>query len=145
MPPLLPLMPLPPHIQAKLAEAGLVAKFAALGVGHVWWLPKKYVRYRAPEKDRYCLLVALEGSPVARVHFVAGTTKGATGPTLAVTAGEVGTGEDTEFDFDRSFAVEADAVIREGLWKGELPKVRLPEVEAKIAASRLVAVQRLTT
>jgi hypothetical protein len=137
-------MSFPPHVQAKLAQAALEAKIAALAVGHVWWMPKEYDRYRAPEKDRYCLLVAVEGNPVARVHFVAGTTKGATGPTLAVTAGEVGTGDETEFDFDRGFAVEAAVVVTDGKWKGKLHDDRLPEVKVKIAASTLVAVQRLT-
>jgi mRNA-degrading endonuclease toxin of MazEF toxin-antitoxin module len=144
VPPLLPSMSLPPHAQAKLAQAALAAKLAALVIGHVWWLPKKYVRYRPPDKERPCLIVALEGDPVARVHFVAGTTKGATGPTLAVVAGEVGTPEDTEFDFDRSFVVEATDVINDGAWAGQLPDERLLEVTVKIAASTLIAVQRLT-
>ena len=144
-PPPLPSMSLPPSAQAKLAQAALEAKLNALAVGHVWWLPKQYVRYREPEKGRWCLVVALEGEPVARVHFVAGTTKGASGPFLAVKADEVGNPEQTEFDFDRSFAVAAADVIKDGKWSGELAEDRLEEVKVKIAASTLVAVQRLTT
>src|SRR5205823_3851822 len=94
----LPAVALPPNALAKLAAAKLEAEIRALSLGDVWWLPKEYVDYAKPEKDRYCLLVALEpkgGGLPARAHFVAGTTKGATGPALAVVAWEVGTGEDT--------------------------------------------------
>jgi hypothetical protein len=138
-------MSLPPSAQAKLAQALLESKLAALAVGHVWWLPQEYVRYREPEKGRWCLIVALEGDPVARVHFVAGTTKRATGPRLAVKAREVGQPENTEFDFDRSFAVNAADVVRDGKWAGQLAADRVDEVTTKIAASTLVAVQRLST
>lgn len=137
-------MSLPPSAQAKLVQALLDSKLAALTVGHVGWLPPRYVRYREPEKGRWCLIVALEGEPVARVHFVAGTTKGATGPALSARAGDVGQPEDTEFDFDRSFAVAAADVVKDGKWSGQLADDRLDEVKAKIAASTLIAVQRLS-
>ena len=110
-------MALPPHARAQLAVAAIELKLRALAPGQVWWLPKEYVDYAKPEKDRYCLLVALEPAGAdlpARAHFVAGTTKGATGPALAVAAGEVGSGQETEFDFDRSFRVEAKLLIRVG-------------------------------
>ena len=139
-------MPLPPHARVQLAQAKREARIRALAVGEVWWLPRELVDYAKPEKDRYCLLVALEPSGAdvpARAHFVAGTTKGATGPTLAVTAGEVGTGEDTEFDFDRSFAIETRTLIQAGKRKGGLKSERLDELKRKIQASTLVAVQRL--
>jgi len=100
---------LPPSALVQLAAAKLEAEIRVLSLGDVWWLPKEYVDYARPEKDRYCLLVALEpkGADLpARAHFVAGTSKRATGPAIAVVAWEVGTGEDTEFDFDRSFAIE---------------------------------------
>jgi hypothetical protein len=139
-------MALSPHARAKLAGSGREEQIRALAVGQVWWLPKEFVDYAKPEKDRYCLLVACDpkGAEVpARVHLVAGTTKGATGPVLAVTAGEVGTGEDTEFDFDRSFPVEAKTLIRVGKKKGEMKTERLEELKRKIEASTLLAVQRL--
>jgi hypothetical protein len=139
-------MPLPPHARAQLAAAATELKIRALKAGQVWWLPKEHVDYAKPEKDRYCLLVALEpkGADLpARAHFVAGTTKGATGPALAVSAGEVGTGEDTEFDFDRSFPVETKTLIRVGKQKGALKADRLDELKRKIEASSLLAVQRL--
>lgn len=139
-------MPLPPHARAKLAEAAREARIRALAVGQVWWLPKEHVDYAKPEKDRYCLMVALEPKDAevpARAHFVAGTTKGATGPALAVTAGEVGTGEDTEFDFDRSFPVDTKTLIKVGKKKDELKTERLEELKRKIEASTLVAIQRL--
>lgn len=139
-------MQLPPHARAKLAEARREAQIRALAVGQVWWLPKENVDYAKPEKDRYCLLVALEPKDAdvpARAHFVAGTTKGATGPALAVMAGEVGTGEDTEFDFDRSFPVDTKTLIKVGKKKGELKSNRLDELKRKIEASMLVAIQRL--
>ena len=139
-------MALPPHARAQLAAAAVELKIRALAQGQVWWLPKELVDYAKPEKNRYCLLVALEpkGAAVpARAHFVAGTTKGATGPALAVVAGEVGNGQDTEFDFDRSFPVETKTLIRFGLKKGELKVARLEELKSKITASSLVAVQRL--
>jgi hypothetical protein len=139
-------MALPPHARAKLAAAAAEVKIRALRAGQVWWLSREYVDYAKPEKDRYCLLVALEpkGADVpARAHFVAGTTKGATGPALAVAAGEVGTGEDTEFDFDRSFPLETKTLTDVGKQKGELKAERLEELKRKIKASSLVAVQRL--
>lgn len=140
-----PSMQLPPHARAKLA-ARREAQIRALAVGQVWWLPKEHVDYAKPEKDRYCLLVALEPKDAdvpARAHFVAGTTKGATGPALAVMAGEVGTGEDTEFDFDRGFPVETKTLTKVGKKKGELKSNRLDELKRKIEASTLVAIQRL--
>jgi hypothetical protein len=139
-------MALPPHVRAKLAVAAAELKIRALRPGQVWWLPKEHVDYARPKKDRYCLLVALEpkGAELpARAHFVAGTTKGATGPGLAVDAGEVGSGQDTEFDFDRSFPVETKTLIRVGKQKGELKPARLDEMKRKIEVSSLLAVQRL--
>jgi hypothetical protein len=139
-------MGLPPQARVKLAEASREAQIRALAVGQVWWLPKEHVDYAKPEKDRYCLVVALEpkGAEVpARAHLVAGTTKGATGPALAVAAGEVGTGEETDFDFDRSFPVETRVLIKVGKAKGELKNERLDELKRKIQVSTLVAVQRL--
>lgn len=62
---------------------------------------------------------------------------------MAVVAGEVGSGQDTEFDFDRSFPVETKTLIRLGLKKGELKVARLEDLKSKITASSLVAVQRL--
>jgi len=91
------------------------------------------------------LLVALEGAPLpARAHFVAGTTKGATGPTLAVAAWEVGQGQETEFDFDRSFPISTRKLIEVGKRKKDLAPERLPEIRQKIEVSNLIAVQRLT-
>jgi hypothetical protein len=140
-------MALPASALAKLAEAKLETEIRALSLGDVWWLPKEYVDYAKPEKDRYCLLVALEpkGAELpARAHFVAGTTKGATGPALAVIAWEVGTGEDTEFDFDRSFPIETRTLVKVGKKKSELKSDRLDELKRKIDASNLLAVQRLS-
>ena len=140
-------MALPPHARAKLATVAAELHIRALKVGQVWWLPREYVDYAKPEKNRYCLLVALEpkGADLpARAHFVAGTTKRATGLALAVSAGEVGTGEDTEFDFDRSFPVETKTLVRVGRQKGELKASRLNELKLNIVASSLLAVQRLT-
>lgn len=140
-------MALPPSALAKLAEAKLETEIRALSLGNVWWLPKEYVDYAKPEKDRYCLLVALEpkGAELpARAHFVAGTTKGATGPALAVVAWEVGTGEDTEFDFDRSFPIETRTLVKVGKKKGGLKSDRVDELKRKIEASNLLAVQRLS-
>jgi hypothetical protein len=140
-------MALPPSALAKLASAKLEAEIRALSLGDVWWLPKEYVDYAKPEKDRYCLLVALEpkGAELpARAHFVAGTTKGATGPAVAVVAWEVGTGEDTEFDFDRSFPIETRALLKVGKKKGRLKSDRLDELKRKIEVSNLLAVQRLS-
>lgn len=139
-------MALPPHARVQLAAAFAELEIRALRPGQIWWLPKELVDYARPEKDRYCLLVALEpkGAVVpVRAHFVAGTTKGATGPALAVAAGEVGTGQDTEFDFDRSFPVETKILIRDGVKKGELKAARVEELKRKISVSSLVAVQRL--
>lgn len=141
-------MALPPHARAQLAVAAAELKTRALVPGQVWWLPKEYVDYARPEKDRYCLLVALEPAGTdmpTRAHFVAGTTKGATGPSLAVAAGEVGSGQETEFDFDRSFPVETKTLIQVGNKKGELKAPRLEEMRRKIEVSSLVAVQRLVS
>jgi hypothetical protein len=122
------------------------AKIRALAVGDVWWLPKEHVYYGKRKKDRYCLLVALEPKGAAlpaRAHFVAGTSQEATGPVLRVSAREVGTGKDTEFDFDRSFPVITKTLIQVGRKAGELPSERSEELKTKILASTLLAVQRL--
>lgn len=143
----LPAVALPPNALAKLAAAKFEAEIRELSIGDVWWLPKEYVDYAKPEKDRYCMLVALEpkgGGLPARAHFVAGTTKHATGPALAVVASEVGTGEDTEFDFDRSFPIETRTLVKVGKKKGDLKSGRLDELKRKIEASNLLAVQRLS-
>jgi hypothetical protein len=89
-------MPLPRHQSAKLAQAKLEAQLRELAVGQCWWIPKEYVVYDPRnEHDRYCLLLALEGSPLpARAHFVVGTTKGASGPALEIAPGELGNVQD---------------------------------------------------
>lgn len=139
-------MPLPPHALAKLAAAKLEAELRELAVGQCWWIPKEHVVYDPRnEHDRYCLLVALEGRPLpARAHFVVGTTKGATGPVMRIAAGELGNAQMTELDFSRSFPLDTRTLLGVGIRKRDLAPERLDEVRAKIHASSLIAVQRLT-
>jgi hypothetical protein len=98
-------------------------------------------------KDRFCLIAGIEtptgGTPTV-IHLIAGSTKRATGAsTIHVADQECGLHQDTYFKFLRSGMVSSSVLVSEGHWRGRLPPERVPEIEAAVKASRLVALKRL--
>jgi mRNA-degrading endonuclease toxin of MazEF toxin-antitoxin module len=116
-------------------------------VGDVWWLPRQHVGFFPSDKDRFCLVAGIEtptgGTPLV-VHLIAGSTKSSTGTTtIYVVRQDCGLNQDTYFKFRWSGTVSSSVLATEGDWKGRLPADRMPEIEAAIKASRLVALKRL--
>jgi mRNA-degrading endonuclease toxin of MazEF toxin-antitoxin module len=116
-------------------------------VGDVWWLPQQYVRFFPSSKDRFCLVAGKEtttGGTPAVIHLIAGSTRPTTSPTtIHVPAQEAGLNHDTYFKFQWSGTVSSSVLASEGNWKGRLRADRVPEIEAAVKASRLVALKRL--
>ncbi len=119
-----------------------------IAVSDVWWLPEQHVRFFPGEaKGRPCLVAGIEttaGGTPAVVHLIAGSTKPRTGPTtIYVAKQECGLNQGTYFKFRWSGTVSSSVLASEGDWKGRLSAERMPEVEAAVKASHLVALKRL--
>jgi hypothetical protein len=116
-------------------------------VGDVWWLPQKHVGFFHSDKDRFCLVAGIEtptGSTPKIIHLIAGSTKLTTGTTtIHIPKQECGLNRVTYFKFMRSGTVSSSVLASEGHWRGRLSAERLPEIEAAVKASHLVALKRL--
>lgn len=83
------------------------------------------------------------GGTPGRVHLVAGSTQSGGGVRISLNAGESGLQESTSFRFFASGSISAAVMASDGTWAGRLARSRLPEIEAAIKASRLVALKRM--
>jgi hypothetical protein len=139
---------MPPPLPENALAALQNIKAQTLARGQIWWLPAKYVGYRGEPKGRYCLLIAVEKTPqgdVAQGHFVAGTSKEASGPALVIEKGELTLGKRTEFDFSLAWAVPAGDVAGTGNFIADLSS-RIGEIDKAVSETRvteLLAVKRV--
>jgi len=136
-------MRLPPEALATLSQPYLKVQ-----VGDVWWLPEEQARYPGG-KGRFCLVVALETPPGAkvpsRVHYVPGSTSAGGQPVIVLEIGDANLRERTHFRFWWSGDIEIAALVQEGRFKGRLDPLRRVEIVAAIRASKRVALQRLVS
>lgn len=133
---------LSPDALRRLTElgTGLVKR------GDVFWLPKKHVEYYESEKDRYCIVAALEPTANGKVaHLVPGTSGRARGPRLVVPVGETDLPKRTEFDFSTSYPLPVETLVAAGTPKGSLPANRLAELDTVIGKSKRAALKRLVS
>jgi hypothetical protein len=115
-------------------------------IGDVWWLPEAVNGYPGG-KGRYCLVVAIEytaGSPLpARIHYVAGSTKGGGGPTITLQRRESNLPDMTHFSFWWSGDIAVGTAMLNGRRVGRLDAARLGEIGAAIRGSRRAALKKL--
>jgi mRNA-degrading endonuclease toxin of MazEF toxin-antitoxin module len=116
-------------------------------VGDVWWLPSVYVQWFPGGKPRYVLVAGIEaatGGAPKIAHLIAGSTGASTSPaSVAVPAGQGGLTRDTYFKFFTSGTLGVDLLHRDGRWVGRLPATVMPNVEAAVKSSRLVALKKV--
>lgn len=135
-------------LPAEALVALEVARARTLARGQIWWLPAEHVHYRGKPKGRYCLLVALEGTPdgqIAQGYFVAGTSQRATGPAIIIEIGDTNLIKRTEFDFSVAWPLAASEVARSGNYVDEISP-RLGEIDRAIGqttTAELIAVKRV--
>lgn len=115
-------------------------------IGDVWWLPEPVAGYPGG-KDRFCLIVALEGPNPSvnpgRVHYVAGSTKPSSKPVIVLEAGEAKLKQRTYFGFWWSGDISLPVLIGTGIYRGRLAPERLHEIRAAICAGKRIALKRL--
>lgn len=115
-------------------------------VGDIWWLPEEHARFPGG-KDRFCLVVALEGAPAAtvpgRAHYIVGSTKRGGSPEIVLEAGEANLRQRTYFRFWWSGDIDISTLAQAGRYRGSLKPSRLDEIVVAIRASKRIALQRL--
>lgn len=112
--------------------------------GDIYWVPWPLIVYYGSEKDRPCVVAALEPTADGLVaHLVPGTTKRARGPALVIDVGETQLPRRTEFDFSTSFPLPTEQLVSAGKNQGALPPTRLSQLDAVIRASGRTALLRL--
>jgi hypothetical protein len=136
-------MPLPAEALAELSQPHL-----RVHVGDVWWLPEEQARYPGG-KGRFCLIVALETPPAAKVparaHYVAGSTRPGGSPKLVVEAGDANLRNRTHFCFWWSSDIHIATLVQAGRFVGRLELGRRPEIVAAILGSKRAVLKRLVT
>jgi hypothetical protein len=134
-------MPLPSKAPASLSQPHL-----KINVGDVWWLPEEKVGFPGG-KDRFCLIVALERPPGARVparaHYVVGSTRSGGPPAIVVEAGEANLRKRTHFRFWWSGDIDLATLVEAGRLKGRLDPGRRDEIGAAVRVSNRSALKRL--
>ena len=131
-----------------LAEqlAKLYEPHQKIRVGDIWWLPEALTAYPG-DKDRFCLIVALEypaGSEMpARAHYVVGSTRGGSRPEIVLDPGEANLRKRTHFSFWWSGDINLNTLIREGHLKGRLGVNRQEEIGTSIQASKRAILKKL--
>ena len=139
---------MPPSFPEDALAALRVAQAQTLARGQIWWLPHQHVAYRGMPKGRYCLLIAIEETPlgsVAQGYFVAGTSKRASGPAVVLEEGESSLGKRTEFDFSLAWPVAATDVAAHARFVDDIDS-RIAEIDRAIGdtrASELMAVKKV--
>jgi hypothetical protein len=115
-------------------------------VGDVWWLPEQVAGYPGG-KDRFCLVVALEGpNPsvnAGRIHYIAGSTKPCGKPVIILEPGEANLKQRTYFGFWWSGDVSLPVLIGTGVFRGRLVPERQSEIRAAIGAGKRIVLKRL--
>lgn len=115
-------------------------------IGDVWWLPEQVAGFPGG-KDRFCLIVALEGPNPSvnpgRVHFVAGSTKPCSKPVVVLEKGEAGLSQRSYFGFWWSGDISLPVLTGTGIFRGRLDPERRSEIRTAICASRRLALKRL--
>jgi mRNA-degrading endonuclease toxin of MazEF toxin-antitoxin module len=118
-------------------------------VGEVWQIPHYLVAYVVQAKSRPVLVAAVIGPNEERARALAieGTSqpqKLAAPLCLTLLAGEAGVRIDTHFPFlpPRLQQLAVDTLVRECEFWGELSEDRLADLDAAIAASRIVVLRR---
>lgn len=117
-----------------------------VNVGDVWWLPEEQAKYPGG-KGRFCLIVALEAPPGARVaaraHYVVGSTSPGGRPRIILEVGEANLRRRTHFRFWWSGDIDLATFGQTGELKGRLDSARLEEIVVAIGDSRRAALKRL--
>lgn len=118
-------------------------------VGEVWAVPRHLIGYVIRAKSRPVLVAAVAGPPDARARAlgIEGTSQPQRLPSplcLTLSAGEAGVLMDTHFPFipSRLQQFQVDTLVDECAFWGDLPEHRLPELDAAIAACRIVVLRR---
>ena len=131
----------------KIEVRGIVGEpETRVEVGDIWWLPESVAGYPGG-KNRYCLVVALEGPNRSvnpgRVHFVAGSTKSCGRPVIILNSGEATLNRTTYFGFWWSGDISISVLVGAGRLQGRITAERRSEIRAGICASKRVALKRL--
>jgi hypothetical protein len=118
-------------------------------VGEVWDVPHYLVAYVVQAKNRPCLVAAVLGPADARARAFAieGTSRAQRHKPplcLSLVAGEAGVRVDTHFRFvpSRLQQFRLETLVDACSFWGELAPGRLQDLEAAIAASRIVVLRR---
>jgi hypothetical protein len=115
-------------------------------IGDVWWLPEPVAGYPGG-KDRFCLIVALEGPNTSvnpgRVHYVVGSTRPCGRPVIVLETAEAELNQRTYFGFWWSGDISLPVLIGTGIFRGRLAPERRCEIRAAICAGKRIALKRL--
>jgi hypothetical protein len=143
-------VPLPDEQLEKLRRLRLEqGSTATVDVGEVWEVPKGLVAFVVEGKNRPHLVAGLlgGGSAVSRAYAIEGTSQPQKQrPPLCLTldAGEAGVRTETHFVFVpfRVRRFDVSTIVDDCMFWGRLSAERLQDLEAAIAASRIVVLRR---